>query len=91
MLRARHEENGRKRVHVDMVRFGGQRKGRENALCLGDELMKLADEILEDELCATAHRRDARAQQNDTSTYGLGASSVSLSRLAVMTSGPSGY
>ena len=91
MLRARHEENGRKEGYVIMIRFKGRRKGRENALCLGDELMKLADEILEDELCATAHRRDARYTRDDMFTYGFGASSVSLSRLAVMTSGLSGY
>ena len=43
-------------MHVIMVRFKERRKGRENALCLGDKLMKLADKILEDELYATAHR-----------------------------------
>lgn len=57
MLRARDmKRTGERGRTLFMVRFKGRRKVQENALCLGDELMKLADEILEDVLYAAAHR-----------------------------------
>ena len=72
------------------------RNAAQDALCLGDKFMKLAYKILEDELNASAPACiNIQEMQGSTShgyvTYGFGAHSVSLSKLAVMTSGLSGY
>jgi hypothetical protein len=70
ILRARREQGEGESYH------GPFQKGQNrNALCLGDELMKLADETLEDELYASVHARIhiwEREEQYNTSRTGLG-------------------
>ena len=69
-----------------------EKRWRKDVLCLGDKFMKLADKILEDEPYASASPYASTCSTGVRYiTYGFGASSVSLSKLAVITSGLSGY